>query len=296
MHILRNTPDTLELRVYDGPDLADLDATPSLAVTDANGDAVTTGAVSKTAVGVYEASLDGQADLKALTAVWSGVLNGNAIEFTEVYEVTGNLLFTEAEARGKTITGQQTPLSDTDAYPARAIKRMRTLLTQAFERETGRSQIRRYCRVELPGSGTSLIDLTSGVPRDVDGNESGGPGRHRDIAKIIAATIDGTAVDVNTLEPAGRRVHRQSGVWNRATRDDPLNVVIEYEYGLHPVPIEANENGLIEAVNRLQASDVSRYAQTFSRPDGATTFPTGGFVWASKTFQWLKGSKGPLVG
>lgn len=286
--ILRGTPATLELLVYNNGDPADLEAEPDLTVTDSNGATITPGSVSKPSTGTYRSTVDGQEDLKTLKAVWSGVLAGSAVSFIQRHEIVGSLLFTEAQARARTITGQQTPLADADLYPDSAIARMRDLLTEAFERETGRSWIRRYCRVELTGNGQHVISLAKGEPRDVDGDTVGGPGRLRHIAKPIAASINGDPVDTADLKVSGRNIIHTAGVWPKASIADPYNIIIEYEYGAHPVPVEANENGLIEAVKRLQASDVSASAQSFSTPTGATTFPPGGYVWAPKTFQWLK--------
>lgn len=291
--ILRNTPRTLELKVYQNGDLTDLDTDPTLALTDANGVAVTTGSVSRSSTGIYQSVVDGQSNLKTLRAEWSGNLAAKPVVFVQQYEVVGSLLFTESEARSKTITGQQTPLSDENLYPDAAIARMRTLISNQFEHRTGRSWIRRYCRVEISGSGTHVINPRDGESRDSDGNESGGAGRYRNIRKIIGATIDGTTIDANDIKVSGRKIIYTEGLWSRPSTVDPFNVVLEYEYGDDPVDLEANENGLRMVVANIQPSDVSGYAQSFSRPDGTTTFPQGGWAWPSKVWEWLK--KNPPV-
>lgn len=295
--ILRNTPGTLELKVYKDGTLTDLDADPTIAVTDANGNAVTTGAVTKPAstTGIYRSVLPGQANLNRLTAVWTGLLSSETVKFAQVYEIAGNLLFTEAEARATTITGLQTPLADETDHPDSAIARMRALITDQFEWRTGRSWIRRYARMELSGTGTAIIDLTDGRPRASDGAKTGGPGRLRDIVSLISVTIEGTAATLSDIAIDGRQLIHTNGVWTRASVANPFNVIVEYEYGPDPVPLEAAENGLRMAVANLEPSDVSAWAQTFAGEDGSTNFGPNGLAWPTKVWEWLKKHRPVLI-
>lgn len=295
--ILRSTPATLELLVYQAGDLTDLDALPTLAITDANGNSVSSGSVTKPSAttGTYRSVLQSQSDLTTLAAVWSGDLSSEPVSFKRGYEIVGNLLFIEAQARAKTITGQQTPLSDNIAYPDSDIARMRTLITDQFEHRTGRAWTRRYSRVELVGNGGPVIDLWDGHARDSRGDQVGGPGRYRHIAKIIGATVDAVAVSAADLAIDGRRIIHKTGVWVVGSISDPFNVVVEYEYGPDPVPFEANENGLLMALANLVPSDVSAYAQTFAGEDGTITFGPNGLAWPTKVWEWLKHSKPVLI-
>lgn len=295
--ILRLTPTTLELLVYVDGSLTDLAADPTLTVTDANGSTVTAGAVTKPSdtTGTYQATLAGQTDLNRLTAVWVGKLGADDVTFTQSYEIVGNFLFAENAVRVATMSGNQTPLSDESLYPDVVIGRMRDLITDQFEQRTGRSWTRRYCRIEMPGTGTSKIDLWDGHPRDSDGNETGGPGRYTDIRKIIKATVGGTAQTLADLVIDGSRILHKNGTFTTGSASDPHNVVVEYEYGPDPVPHEANEHGIVMAIANLVASDVSAYASSFAGQDGTVSFSAFGLAWPSKTFEWLKWHKPVLV-
>ncbi len=296
--ILRSTPATLELLVYKDGDLTDLDANPTLVITDANGATVTSAAVTKpgSTTGTYRSVLSGQTNLTELAAVWTGVLSSEAVIFTQTYEIVGNLLFTEAQARTKTISGLQTPLSSATDYPDADIVRMRALITDQFEHRTGRAWTRRYCRIETAGSGNAVIDLWDGHPRDTGGNLTGGPGRFRNIINIISASVDGTAQTVTDLAIDGRRIIHKTAVWTAGSSSDPHNIIVEYEYGSDPVPLEANEHGLAMILANLVPSDVSGYAQSFSGQDGTVVYGPGGLAWPTKTWEWLKHNKPVLVG
>ena len=298
MQILRNTPATLELLVYQAGTLTNLDANPTIAVTDANGDVVATGAVSKPAgtTGTYWSTLPPQADLKTLRVDWSGALSGDPVEFTQHHEIVGNFLFIEAAARSYTVTGQQTPLSSETNYPDAAIARIRELITGQFEEKTGRSWVSRHCRVELHGTGTRWLSLRDGHPRDADGRMSGGPGRHYDVQRLISVTVDAVAADVGDYTLHGRKVVGPT-TWPRASYDSLFNVVIEYEYGVTPVNLEAEENGLRMAVANLVPSDLSAYAMTAAAAGESVSFPqqSGGLVWPPKVWEWLKANPAPRI-
>ena len=285
--ILRNTPATLELLVYQDGDLADLDANPTLAVTDANGTVVTTGAVTQpgSTTGTYQAVLTGQADLNRLTAVWTGILATEAVSFTQIYEIVGNLLFTESAARASTISGAQTPLSDGTLYTDQMIQRMRGLIADQFEQRTGRAWTRRYCRVEIAGTGTHRLDLWDGHARTMAGDETGGEGRYYAIAKLITVTVGGVTQTVTDLVIDGTCILHKTGSFTAGSTSDPLNVVVEYEYGPNPVPAEANEHAIVMAVTNLVASDVSAFAQSFTGQDGTVSFE---LAYPAKVYEWLK--------
>lgn len=287
--ILRGQETTLTL------ELASDIGTITVGIVDANGDEVVAAgtAVIDGGDGSYSYTLAAQPNLGFLTVTWTEA-SGNPI-FTTFVEVVGNLLFTEAEARGKTVTGQQTPLADDSKFSDADIARVRQLITDQFEQRTGRPWTRRYCRMEVQGSGKYRQPLFDGIPRDSQGNTVGGSGRLRYIARIISATVGGEAVDVANVKVDGSTLIRTDGVWSCPVITDPFNVVVEYEYGPEPVPYEANENGLATAVKTLVPSDVSSYAQSFSGEDGTVRYPSGGLVYTSRTFEWLKQHKPILV-
>lgn len=291
MHILRGTPATLELSVYNDGTLTDLDATPTLEVTDANGTVVTTGAVSSPGTGVYRSLLDAQTELADLTALWEGELSTVPVSFTQGYEVVGNHLFTEAEARAAETSGGLTPLSDTAKYTDAEIIRCRELITERFESVTKRSWIRRYARIELHGNGQRYLNLSRGIPRDINGSKVAGAGWFRDVARIISATDNGDVVDPTDLFIDRYQVFHTTDVWTQATVTTPLNIILEVEYGDDGSSYEAHENALRAAIATLVKSDISSWAETFSTPEGTERYPAGGLLFPPTVNDWLTRNK-----
>lgn len=255
------------------------------------------GATTDNGDGTYSfelsSSLNDQLDLLRLE--WTVVSTSEVVPTHE--EIVGSLLFTIAEARGARFTGQQAPLSDDTVFPDSEIARMREQITRRFEQETGKSWVRRYARVEVPGTGTFSLPLWRGVARAADGNSVGGPGRARGVSQILSATANGTTVDPAIIVPKGNRLLRTSGFWPASTQSDPLNVVVEFGYGDDPVDLEARENGLRTVVANLIPSDLPDYAQTISQSDqslslqqnqGLRTVPV-------KTREWLNRHKSMVV-
>jgi len=279
LQILHNVPATLELRVYNSGVLTDLDANPTVILTDGNGDAVTTGAVTKPgapdAVGVYRSALPGQANLKVFDAEWSGLLGAVPVTFDQDYEIVGNQLFTEADARTIAIVGGQAALADETRYPDAVLAGWRATIGDIFESRLNRSMIRRYCRVRLRGWGTQL-DLTYGYPMLASGTQLERPGRPWDVSRIISATVGGTAQTVGDLEIVGSKIQHTTGSWNGSTTTDPLNVTVEYEYGPDPVWPEAHQRALELLLANAAPKGYPSSATSISNEDGTfriTTFP-----------------------
>lgn len=231
------------------------------------------------------AALNDQLDLLRLD--WTIVPTSEVV--TTYEEIVRNLLFTIAQARGARFTGQQAPLSDTDKFPDPAVARIREQIVNQFEQKTGRSWVRRYSRVEISGSATPILDLTGAHA----GDPVGGPGRYRDIAKIVSATANGETVDPSILVIRDNQMLRTSGTWPAGTQASPFNIVVEYEYGDNPVDLEARENGLRMAVANLLPSDVPDYAQTLSTGTTSTSFQQNDRllgmlrVYPEKVREWL---------
>lgn len=274
MHILRSTPATIEARLYVSATLTDFDATPTVAVTDGNGDAVSgVSAVSNPDTGVYRATIPGQADLTTLKAVWSGDVSGDATSIITRHEVVGNLLFTEAEARAMTVSGYQTPLADENIYSDSDIAAWRSLITDMLEERTDRPWTRRYCRVALAGNGGYGLSLYGGDAVTVDGPLLR-PGRHLNIARVISATVDGQALDVSNIVVSRSKVIRTDATWPTPVTSNPRNIVLEYEYGPDPVPSEARENALRLLLANSVPNDVNAFATSVSNEDGTFRIST----------------------
>lgn len=275
--ILRSVPATLELRVYQSGDLTDLDANPTLIVTDGNGTTVTSGAVTKpgSTTGIYRSVLPAQSDLKVLDAEWTGTLDSEPVVLHQDYEVVGNLLFTEAEARAASIVGMQNPFSDDTKYTDAYLADWRAVITDTMEQRMRRGVISRYCRLEVGGFGSGIpLDLSYGYARTSTGTHLHRPGRTWDISRIISASINGTTVDPADLTVVGYKVYGAS--WPRATTTTPLNVTVEYEYGPDPVWSETHQRALELLLANAIPKGYPSSATSISNEDGTfriTTFP-----------------------
>ena len=144
-----------------------------------------------------------------------------------------------------------------------------------FESRTERSWIRRYARMELPGNSGRVLDLTEGTTRTSDGTVLDRPGRLNDISAIIAATVSGTAQTVGNLIVEGHRIYHTATSWLRGSTSNPLNISIEYEYGVQG-DWEAHQRGLQLLLANATPSTEPDRATSFSNPDGTfrlATFP-----------------------
>ena len=263
----------------------------TVTITDAAGTAIATDAATTNTSGTYTYTLGNRSALTVLKVVWSD--SDTDATRTDWYEVVGNVLFDENEARTVTYTGSQTPLASASEFTDAEIDRVRRLVLNQFELRTGTAWTRRYARAELVGDGTRWLKLWKGRFVDSEGNEVGGPGRTLP-TKLISVTNAGTAVAASDVEIVGSRLYRKDGFWTAAQPSDPWNVVVEYEYGPDPVPYEANEHGLRMAVANLVPSDVSGWAESFTTPDGSVRY-SAGLAWPSDVYDWLKNHPRPPV-
>lgn len=285
-NILRSTPATLQLEVYKSGDLTDLDADPILIVTDGNGATVVSGTPTKPpppdGVGVYRSLLPPQANLSVLTAVWTGDLSGQTVTFTQSYEIVGNLLFTEAEARDVKIVGQQKALDDEVKYEDELIAHWRAAIGEIFETRMGRGVVRRYCRTRFNGFVGLPLDLSGGYPVLADGNPLSRPGRAWDISRIISATVDGVTQTVSDLEIVGYKLYHTTESWAWSTTATPLNITVEYEYGPDPVESETHQRALDLLLANAAPSSYPSSATSISTEDG--TFRISNFPVAVEEF------------
>lgn len=245
----------------------------------ASGTALKTGVTTTT---IYTFNLPIVADPTVLRIRWTR--SDTAAYLDDILEVFGSLLFTEAEARAKQTTGQIAPLVDEAKYSDDVIATWRLKIQEAFEQRTGRSWVRRYCRLESTGRGLWGLDLYSGYNRTAWGAEVGGAGRHWDIRRILSATVDGVAVTVGDLRVMGSSVHHTLGTWGQGSWLDPLNVTVEYEYGVDPT-WEAHENGLRALLALAPPQSQSDWATSVSDEGGSRSFE---LAWPPKVSEWLE--------
>lgn len=215
--------------------------------------------------------------------------------FTVYDEVVGSLLFTIEQARAASTTGLQTPLSNVSDYPDSLLAGWREHITTQFENRTDRGWVRRHCRIEASGTGNRALSVWSAQPRTADGSPLVRKGRKRP-TKIIAATVDGVAVDPADIQISGGHLLRTDGTWTRGTTTDPFNIAIEYEYGDTVVDPEAHRHGLTMIVTKAQPSDIPNYATAYNNRDGSQTLMTEqGWTYPRDVWEWLKNSNKRVV-
>lgn len=222
----------------------------TIGIVDANGtEVVAPGtAVTDNADGTYSYTLAAQTDPAFLTVTWTE--SGGDITFTTYVEVVGNVLFTEAAARAF----EDGKLADTTKYDDADIAAARAEVTDWLEAQTGRSWVPRYRRATFRGTGSCILNLRHAVKTE---GASGGEGAERDITEILSATVNGNALDVDDIDIDGHHLDYTAGVW--ATGRRPA-VVVEYVYGLPHPRNGADRIALLETVDRLVASRLSRAA------------------------------------
>lgn len=269
--------------------VADVGSVTAAAV-DGNGDTVTLGLVTKTGSGtstVYTVTVPSQTAPTVITITWTA--DTPAITAVDHVEVTRNGLFTEAQARAWKGSGQQTPFADSTAWTDAALSEWRVRIGDQFEKITGRSWVRRYCRAEFAGSGTRHLHLADGYAQTAGGVQLRHEGRCYDVAPtLLSVTEDGVAVSVSDVKVIGSKLYRLDDAWTPPDEDDPLNVVVEWEYGVWPTDTEANQHALAMLAANASPGNLSAYAVSYSNEDGNQTFTQDGWAYPPKVWSWIK--------
>lgn len=207
----------------------------TIGVVDGNGDTVVASgtATVNNGGGTYTYTLADQSNPDHLTVTWTDSDTGD----TRVHrlEVVGAWLFTEAQARQfrakADAAAKDKPLASETEYPDSVIAEERARILGDLERWTGRGWVPRYCRLELAGTGDYDLPLVYGLARTADGYILDRPGRLWDIGQILSVTVGGSSVAIGNVKVDGSALVRTDAAWTKATRSDPLNVVVEYVYG-----------------------------------------------------------------
>ncbi len=202
-------------------------------------------------------------------------------------EVFGSQLFTERDARGSQITGAQTPFSDTAKYPDEVLAAWRLRIQDQFESKTYRSWVRRYARVRLAPNHPYRLRPFGGRAVDWEGRGLAGEGRYADIVRVISVTDSGTALDLADLVLDGEVLHLGTGYWQAPTQSLPLNVVLEYEYGVDPPDSEAHGQALAMLHANAIPNNISQAVESWSDDSGSFRVSPDGWAYPSKTWEWM---------
>ncbi len=271
MSILVDTgPTTLSWQYYEDGDPAD-PGTTTIGIVDGNGTEVVAPltATSGTGTDPRTYALAAVADPTVLTVTWT-YSNGAQ---TDRIDVVGGWLFTEPALRA----WDNSALSDTSTYSDALLAAERERVTDDLERWTGRSWVPKYCRLEACGDGTRELWLDRGVTRTADGKQLDCPGKAADSIEVLTVTVNGTSIDTSNVAVFDGVLWRTDTVWTQATALDPMNVVVEFTYGVEAGTGGADRIGMMLARDRLIPSNISDRASSFSDELGTYRFVTAGF-------------------
>jgi hypothetical protein len=273
--ILADTAATIETTAYvDGTATDPTVAT--LGVTREDGTVLVAPLTAATIVGSssgkvrYSFTPAQMADLDILTVTWTLTLSAVAgTILTSQYEVVGDLLFTEAQARdfGNDTPGTaaNAPLYDSTKYPDAVLLEKRDEIADELTEALGYAPFPRYYREVVDGSYTETLPLRYGHLRSI---------------RAVSAW-DGSVTDTfDATELADIRLYDS---W---VRRDTLgsfiggyrNITVAYEHGLDLVPSWCRRAALQILIARLVPTNVSPYAtlQTDSTGTRNLVVPTAG--------------------
>jgi hypothetical protein len=225
----------------------------TIGIVDGNGDEIVAASTATTnnTDGTYTYSLADQPAPDQLKATWTRSDTG--ADRDQRYEIIGNWLFTEQQARAFNAKADATaalkPLNSATEYPDSVIADERADILDDLESWTGRGWVPRYARLELVGNGAYSIDLTRGQCKTSDGYQLHRPGRTNDIGYVLSGSVNGTAITAANIQvdELRSRIIRTDATWGLSTDSiNPYNVVIEYVYGL-----PTNINGVSRIAMKL---------------------------------------------
>jgi hypothetical protein len=228
--LLKSTPATLQLKVYNGDTLTNFDSAPTVAVADDQGTAITPGSITNTTTGVYQTTIQATDYVTTLTATWAGDISGASATFVQQYEVVGNLLFALGELRSYKST-----LTTDDSKLVEA----RNIAAALFETWCNVSFISRPGHEVIQGNGSTRLPLSK-----------------RMVTSVTAAEIGGTAVTVDIVHEYGA-LDRAAG-WTYSSTSK--NVEVWYAHGYTHTPADV-KRAAMEYAAYLLLSDVSTMDQ-----------------------------------
>lgn len=268
--IQRNDTATLTHTWFVGETETDPTGTPTAAITDANGTAVSAPTVTIVGGGSGDTSLvvPTQSLVRWLTVAWTAVVGGvTRVEYDQV-EIVGGFLFGLAEGRAS-----DSSLTDPTKYPTSDLVLKRQEVEEECEQICDQAFVLRYRRVVLDGTGTWDLPVPDGGDVLRGGIMLRGVRTLRRVA--VAPTLAGTFTDLtagqlSAVAVTGNGMLRRTDgqVWTEGTQ----NVVVEYEYGNDSPPSDLKWAAMIRLRQRLNLdkSGVPERAQSYTVDGGGT--------------------------
>ncbi len=254
--ILRNTgPTTITKRWFEDGTQSDAGAV-TVGIVDAAGNIIVAAGTATTKTGsgattAYTYTLSIQTAVRKLTVTWTRTDTGATL--TDIVDVVGAVLFTEADARGFTVTGSQTPLASATSYPDAVICEARDRITDLFEQYCEVSFIPRSYHLETAGTGGRTLKIP-----------------HHKVTQVLNCTISAVAQTASAIIPlpTERLLHHTTGVFSPPSAADPLNVHVTYEHGYTEPPLDIKRAALLLLLREVVPSDLPDRALSMSTADG----------------------------
>lgn len=269
VRVARTRAATLRHTFYVDETPTDSSTAVTVAVTDANGDAVASGGAVLAGAGEYTFALPAQADLSSLTVAWSATIGGADVVETGQVEIVGGHLFSLAEGRAS-----DQVLADSTKYTTAQMAAARVEVEVECERICQRAFVPRYRRVVLDGTGTRDLLLPDGGDDLVAGILLRGV--HLPVRSATVAPRAGQASVALTAPQLAALAVTRDGLLRRTdgnTWTEGLsNVVLEYEYGSDAPPEDLKRAALVRFRSRLNIhrTGIPDRAVSYSAAEGGT--------------------------
>lgn len=219
--ILADTPAELSVSFYDGETVVD-PGTVTVTITRADGTVlVTDAATDGSGANPRTYDLAAQSDLDLLTAVWSG---DDGRKRTTFVEIVGAFIVELADIRAGL------NLTDQGKYPTYMLENAREWFTDLVTDFCGFSPVPRLAHAVIDGTGTTRARLTRS---------------HTYVRRLRYATIDGVAVDADTL--AAWELSEgflDTGFIGSLLTSGRGTVALGYEHGLDAAPADMQRAAL----------------------------------------------------
>lgn len=287
-HVLTNSRGRIASKFEVDGTLTDASGDVTVTVVDEDGTTLVdsqTATNDSTGIYYYDLGTSNTSRVRRLTVTWSGNFESTVQSKTLIYEVVGNFLFTEVQAR----QFDDSALNSSSVYTDELIADERTRITDLLFDWTSLSWIPRFYRAKLKGEYSPEILLP-----------------HRLVNNIISVKIDGKtiAVDKFEIDTEVGVLYYKEGYFTNPTQTHPLNVIVEYEHGY---------TGLVDGVDRialkmlrlrLPSSNIPENTRSFTDSLGTADFiveGTGPFGIFNRTRSpevnaWLEQHSSAIIG
>ena len=264
--ILKGVTSTITLRIYVNGVLADPDAAVNVAITNLVGtELVAATAATKRSTGIYDFAVT-PVNLDTLTATWTYTVGGVVQTAIEQYEVTGDHLFTIADARAF----GDAALASTATYPDETIAGARDRIAEEFERICRQTFAPRYKLVTIDGGDADdprdsvwLPDLRVTAIRSAE---------QRTIGTTTWVALTAAQLADLFVSDTGRAFRELKGPWIAGRQ----NVRIGYEYGYPEPPLEIHRAALQLIRGSAVPTDINSRALSITDELGTFRLATAG--------------------